>query len=96
LRSVEKPDFLGWIVPFSIPLAFAIGAAITGLWRRISALSAEAHSLPVASGLIAGESIKKVLLAMLDHGRRPDCLTTDYRLAPLRAAKWQVLSELSN
>ncbi|HUD25029.1 MAG TPA: OPT family oligopeptide transporter [Burkholderiaceae bacterium] len=56
---------LGWMVPFSIPLSFAIGAAIGAIWRRLSPASEDTYSVPVASGLIAGESMIKALLAML-------------------------------
>jgi putative OPT family oligopeptide transporter len=56
---------LGWVVPFSIPLSFAIGAMIAAIWRRASPPTADTYSVPVASGLIAGESMVKALLAML-------------------------------
>jgi len=56
---------LGWVVPFSIPLSFAIGGAIAAIWRRASPGAADTYSVPVASGLIAGESMLKALLAML-------------------------------
>jgi uncharacterized oligopeptide transporter (OPT) family protein len=53
------------MVPFSIPLSFAIGAAMAAIWRRLSPASEDAYSVPVASGLIAGESMIKAILAML-------------------------------
>jgi putative OPT family oligopeptide transporter len=56
---------LGWVVPFSVTLSFAIGAIIVSIWRRISPDSQETYSIPVASGLIAGESMIKAILAML-------------------------------
>ena len=56
---------LGWMVPFSVPLSFAIGAAMAAIWRRLSPASEDAYSVPVASGLIAGESMIKAILAML-------------------------------
>jgi uncharacterized oligopeptide transporter (OPT) family protein len=56
---------LGWVVPFSVPLSLAIGAAIVSVWRRISPATEQTYSVPIASGLIAGESIVKALLAML-------------------------------
>jgi uncharacterized oligopeptide transporter (OPT) family protein len=56
---------LGWVVPFSVTLSFAIGAIIVWIWRRISPDSQETYSIPVASGLIAGESMIKAILAML-------------------------------
>jgi uncharacterized oligopeptide transporter (OPT) family protein len=56
---------LGWVVPFSIPLSFAIGGVIVAVWRRLSRGTEDTYSVPVASGLIAGESMVKALLAML-------------------------------
>jgi uncharacterized oligopeptide transporter (OPT) family protein len=56
---------LGWVVPFSVTLSFAIGGVIVWAWRRVSATHQEAYSIPVASGLIAGESMIKAILAML-------------------------------
>ena len=56
---------LGWVVPFSIPLSFAIGGVIVAIWRRASRGTEDTYSVPVASGLIAGESMVKALLAML-------------------------------
>lgn len=56
---------LGWVVFFSNALAFAIGAAIVEVWRKAAPRSEESYSVPIASGLIAGESLVKALLAML-------------------------------
>jgi uncharacterized oligopeptide transporter (OPT) family protein len=56
---------LGWVVPFSVPLSFAIGARILVVWRRLSARTEQTYAVPVASGLIAGESVIKAVLAML-------------------------------
>jgi putative OPT family oligopeptide transporter len=56
---------LGWVVPFSIPLSFAIGGVLVAVWRRLSRSTEDTYSVPVASGLIAGESMVKALLAML-------------------------------
>ena len=56
---------LGWVVPFSIPLSFAIGGVIVAIWRRVSRSAEDTYSVPIASGLIAGESMVKALLAML-------------------------------
>jgi len=55
---------LGWVVFFSNALSFAIGAALTALWSRCHQRSAESFNVPIASGLIAGESLLKALLAM--------------------------------
>jgi OPT family oligopeptide transporter len=56
---------LGWIVFFSNALAFTIGAIIVLIWRALARKNEEAYSVPIASGLIAGESMLKALLAML-------------------------------
>ncbi|MBI5837888.1 MAG: OPT/YSL family transporter [Candidatus Eisenbacteria bacterium] len=56
---------LGWVVFFSNTLSFAIGAAIAWAWSVGHRRSQETFNVPVASGLIAGESLMKALLAML-------------------------------
>jgi putative OPT family oligopeptide transporter len=56
---------LGWVVFFSNALSFAIGAVIVWLWGAADRKSQETFSVPIASGLIAGESMLKAILAML-------------------------------
>ena len=56
---------LGWIVFFSNALAFAIGATIAWVWAKLNAKNQERYNIPIASGLVAGESLVKALLAML-------------------------------
>jgi uncharacterized oligopeptide transporter (OPT) family protein len=56
---------LGWVVFFSNALAFVIGAAISWIWSLVAKRSQDTFNVPVASGLIAGESLMKALLAML-------------------------------
>jgi OPT family oligopeptide transporter len=56
---------LGWVVFFSNALAFAIGAIIVWIWQKAAPKNQETYSVPIASGLIAGESLMKALLAML-------------------------------
>jgi uncharacterized oligopeptide transporter (OPT) family protein len=56
---------LGWVVFFSNALSFAIGAVIVWLWGAVHRKSRQTFSVPIASGLIAGESLLKALLAML-------------------------------
>jgi putative OPT family oligopeptide transporter len=56
---------MGWVIPFSIALSFAIGAIFVAIWRRTSASGEATYSVPVASGFIAGESMIKAILAML-------------------------------
>jgi len=56
---------LGWVVPFSVPLSFAIGATLAWLWSRAYPDGSRQYCLPVASGLVAGEAMTKAALAML-------------------------------
>src|SRR5262245_2217689 len=56
---------LGWIVFFSNALAFAIGAFISWTWAQMKPQNQERYNIPIASGLVAGESLIKALLAML-------------------------------
>jgi OPT family oligopeptide transporter len=56
---------LGWVVFFSNALAFTIGAILVLIWRRIDDRSQASYCVPIASGLIAGESLLKAILAML-------------------------------
>jgi len=59
---------LGWVVFFSNTLSFAIGGLVVALWGALHRRSQERYSMPLASGLIAGESLIKALLAMLATG----------------------------
>ncbi|MDX2146890.1 MAG: OPT family oligopeptide transporter [Planctomycetota bacterium] len=55
---------LSWVVPFSNAAGFAIGAIIGFIWEKIHKKSADNYEIPVASGVIAGESLTKALIAM--------------------------------
>jgi uncharacterized oligopeptide transporter (OPT) family protein len=57
---------LGLILPFYTSLAFALGAIAASVFRRCDARRADRYVIPVASGLIAGESIVGVIVAALD------------------------------
>ena len=59
---------LGWIVFFSNALAFSIGAFISWAWAKMKPANQERYNIPIASGLVAGESLIKALLAMLATG----------------------------
>ncbi|MBE2215796.1 MAG: OPT/YSL family transporter [Opitutaceae bacterium] len=48
---------LSWVMQFKDAQAFLIGAILVLVWRRLSARTADGYSIPVASGLIAGESL---------------------------------------
>jgi len=56
---------LSWVVTFSNSYAFAIGAVIAWAWSLMNKKNAERYTIPVASGLVAGESLIKAILAML-------------------------------
>jgi OPT family oligopeptide transporter len=55
---------LAWIMTYNNCQSFAIGAVIVWLWTKLHARTADAYSVPLASGLIAGESLIKALIAM--------------------------------
>lgn len=56
---------LGWVVFFSNALSFTIGAAVSYGWSRVASKGQETFNVPIASGLIAGESLMKAILAMV-------------------------------
>lgn len=56
---------LGIVIPFSQSAAFVLGALLALLARRINAQKAETYTVPVASGIIAGESLLGVLFGTL-------------------------------
>ena len=55
---------LSWVLTFDNCQAFALGAGIVWLWNKLHARTADAYSVPLASGLIAGESLIKAVIAM--------------------------------
>ncbi len=55
---------LGAVIPLGNAVAFVLGATIAKAWRFLSARNAESYTIPVASGLIAGESLIKAVIAM--------------------------------
>lgn len=55
---------LSWIVPFENSLSYAIGAVILAAWTRLAQRNAASCSIPIASGLIAGESLIAALIAI--------------------------------
>jgi putative OPT family oligopeptide transporter len=58
---------LGFMLPFFYPLAMFLGALVAYLFERLRPALAERLITPVASGLIAGESVMGVLVAGLNH-----------------------------
>jgi uncharacterized oligopeptide transporter (OPT) family protein len=59
---------LGWVVFFSNAIAFSIGAAVAWGWAKFKPAHQERYNIPIASGLVAGESLMKAMLAMLATG----------------------------
>jgi uncharacterized oligopeptide transporter (OPT) family protein len=56
---------LSWIIPFSNALSFAVGATVAWLWGLMHRRTRDDFCIPVASGLVAGESLAAGLVAML-------------------------------
>ena len=56
---------LAWVIPFENCLSFAIGAVVTRGWTRINRRNAEKYNVPIASGLVAGESLVAAMIAIL-------------------------------
>lgn len=55
---------LAWVIPFENSLSFAIGAVLVVVWTRLSRKNAVMYSIPIASGLVAGESLVAALIAI--------------------------------
>jgi len=55
---------LSWVLPFANALSFALGAVIAQVWTWIHKPSQEKFNIPIASGLVAGESLLLALFAM--------------------------------
>jgi uncharacterized oligopeptide transporter (OPT) family protein len=55
---------LGIALPFQNSLSFAIGAIVAAVWAKVDAKRAEGFTVPIASGLIAGEALLGALIAI--------------------------------
>jgi OPT family oligopeptide transporter len=55
---------LAGVMPFSNSFSFAIGAVLVWGWSKISKNNSDTYAIPVASGLIAGESLIAALFAI--------------------------------
>jgi uncharacterized oligopeptide transporter (OPT) family protein len=55
---------LSWVMVFQNTLSIAIGGLIIAAWQRLNKKNSELYSIPIASGLVAGESIIAALIAM--------------------------------
>jgi putative OPT family oligopeptide transporter len=60
---------LGFVIPFHNSAAFLAGALAAWLFARLRPKEAETYTIPVASGLIAGESLLGVALAAMAASR---------------------------
>ncbi len=58
---------LGLLLPFSVPLSFLIGALIAAAIGKMKPKTAERFVIPIASGIIAGESIIGVVVTGINN-----------------------------
>jgi uncharacterized oligopeptide transporter (OPT) family protein len=58
---------LGLILPFANPLSMFLGAIAAWAWSRRNQAHAERYVVPVSSGIIAGESIVSVGIALVNN-----------------------------
>jgi OPT family oligopeptide transporter len=59
---------LAWVFPWANSLMFFIGASIGEIFTKMSPKKSEEFTFPIASGVIAGNSLIGVLLMFLDKG----------------------------
>ncbi len=55
---------LSWVMVFQNSFSFAIGAVLVALWNKIEKRNSDLYSVPIASGLIAGESLVAAAIAI--------------------------------
>ena len=55
---------LAWVVPFQNCLSFLIGAVIVFVWEKWNKKNSDSFAIPIASGLVAGESLIAALIAI--------------------------------
>jgi len=55
---------LAWVVPFQNSLSFLIGALVVAGWRKWNPKNSDTYAIPVASGLVAGESLVAAFIAI--------------------------------
>ena len=67
---------LSLMLPFYNSLAFCIGAFIAWVWSMVEKKTYTAYCVPLASGLVAGESLIAAFIRDARDGRRPDGLVS--------------------
>jgi uncharacterized oligopeptide transporter (OPT) family protein len=55
---------LAWVVPFQNAFSFLIGAVIVCAWRKWNQKNSDTYAIPIASGLVAGESLVAAFIAI--------------------------------
>ncbi len=55
---------LAWVVPFQNALSFLIGAVIVAVWQKWHRKNSDTYAIPIASGLVAGESLVAAFIAI--------------------------------
>lgn len=56
---------LAFVIYFPDSMAFLVGAVLAWLWQKRNAADAETYVVPISSGIIAGESIMGIAIALL-------------------------------
>jgi uncharacterized oligopeptide transporter (OPT) family protein len=56
---------IGMLVPFAVIVVMFLGGVVDRVWQRRNAGTHERYSIPLASGLIAGEAIVAVVIPLL-------------------------------
>jgi putative OPT family oligopeptide transporter len=55
---------LAWVVPFQNAFSFLIGALIVTVWQKWNRKNSDTFAIPIASGLVAGESLVAAFIAI--------------------------------
>ncbi len=55
---------LAWVVPFQNSFSFLIGGVVVWLWQKLNQKNSDTFAIPIASGLIAGESLVAAFIAI--------------------------------
>jgi uncharacterized oligopeptide transporter (OPT) family protein len=67
LKFIPSPTGIGiaMLIPFSAASVIFVGAAADRVWTKVSPESHQRYSIPLASGLIAGEALVAVIVPLL-------------------------------